>query len=83
MTRDRIASASGRATTPWIATALLATAFASTGLSTGADARNPAQAPDVRSAAAQPSESRWIATWGTSQLVPEGENALPADTRTI
>ncbi len=79
MTRDRIASASGRATTPWIAAALLATALAATGLSTGAAARNPAQAPAMRSAAAQPSEPRWITTWGTSQLAPEGENALPAD----
>jgi lysophospholipase L1-like esterase len=28
---------------------------------------------------ARSKEPRWIASWGSAQLVPEGENALPAD----
>jgi lysophospholipase L1-like esterase len=28
---------------------------------------------------ARPAGPRWIASWGSAQMVPEGENALPAD----
>jgi lysophospholipase L1-like esterase len=30
-------------------------------------------------AEARSNEARWIASWGSAQMVPEGENALPAD----
>jgi lysophospholipase L1-like esterase len=30
-------------------------------------------------AEARSNEPRWIASWGSAQMVPEGENALPAD----
>ncbi|WP_093399010.1 SGNH/GDSL hydrolase family protein [Sphingomonas sp. OK281] len=44
---------------------------------TGADAREPASASARGAASAR--DTHWIATWGSSQMIAEGDNALPAD----
>ncbi|WP_375421214.1 GDSL-type esterase/lipase family protein [uncultured Sphingomonas sp.] len=36
-------------------------------------------AADARQASSSPPTNGWTASWGSSQMVPEGENVLPAD----
>ncbi|MBB3910971.1 SGNH/GDSL hydrolase family protein [Sphingomonas desiccabilis] len=50
---------------PWKTTIAAAALLLASGVAGVADARTTA--------------TRWIATWGSAQMIPEGENALPAD----